>query len=745
MKRLRLFFVLLSVSTMIFAEEQNKMFVFYTEIGNYSYYLESTTYTASLAGISGAGYTSLSNGIVNLLPTVTYNNVTFDVTSISDRAFSYSTKIKKVAIDYNLEYNIERIGEQAFAHSSLEAFYGPAGVHIIGEGAFRGCQSLKTIGLSNNGFTLREIGDYAYADCPLLTTVSLGSAYLRHMGNYVCENCTSLQTASIFNVPLTELGEGVFKGCTNLTTVSMPDELEYIPAHFFENCSKLKSAKIKSCVKGIGESAYAGCKSITSMDIPECVRKIEKNAFANCTGLTTITFKDGVTDLEYGCFRWCTSLTEVRLPKTVKKIEDESFADCMKLKKVYIDNASTTKLTEMLGDPFEGCNMLEAIYVRTPELVEIYKQEPYWSNYADIIKLEYVAEGSLDTNIKWGVTRDSVLYILGSGSIKNFTSTTYAPWYESRSKINSVIIDDRITSIGNYAFRTLGLRSVQMGNNVTSIGDHAFYSNKTLKSIALSNKVKQIHGFAFLNTGIESFILPESLDTLGLRVFSGNAELKSIFIARRSNNIIKTDTILFSSEMSIPDIYVATEELAQLYKQSPYWSTYKDYIKVQNINPTNAEPSSEVVNEEVTVVPESDNATLIWPLSEMADTYTLTIYKNGEVVCTLIFNNNGQLIGIAFAPSNTGSHASPMAQMSVNGMQFTVTGLDRGTNYGFSIVVKNETEIVASYEGQFTTKSTEALDIIEPTKGENRKLLRDGQILIRRGDHTYTLTGQEVR
>ena len=82
------------------------------------------------------------------------------------------------------------------------------------------------------------------------------------------------------------------------------------------------------------------------------------------------------------------------------------------------------------------------------------------------------------------------------------------------------------------------------------------------------------------------------------------------------------------------------------------------------------------------VEPQDNAATVTWPTSENAATYTIEITKDGVVFCTLIFNGNGQLTGIAFAPGKNGNHHAPAAQMTANGLQFTVTGLNSARRAG---------------------------------------------------------------
>jgi hypothetical protein len=115
----------------------------------------------------------------------------------------------------------------------------------------------------------------------------------------------------------------------------------------------------------------------------------------------------------------------------------------------------------------------------------------------------------------------------------------------------------------------------------------------------------------------------------------------------------------------------------------------------------------------------------------------------------LIFNSNGQLTGIAFAPGRDGEAHAPAALMTASGLQFTVTGLDSGTQYGYSVTAKDSNDQpVATYSGEFTTTSEGVATGIEeqtieirPSTLKPRKFLRDGKLLIQKGDRTYTLQG----
>lgn len=87
-----------------------------------------------------------------------------------------------------------------------------------------------------------------------------------------------------------------------------------------------------------------------------------------------------------------------------------------------------------------------------------------------------VGSGSCGDNLTWSYDDETYeLKIEGSGNMRNYASSGYAPWYSYRSKILKLSLPSELTTIGNYAFYGCsGLTSVTIPNSVTSIGNVAF-------------------------------------------------------------------------------------------------------------------------------------------------------------------------------------------------------------------------------------------------------------------------------
>ncbi len=116
-----------------------------------------------------------------------------------------------------------------------------------------------------------------------------------------------------------------------------------------------------------------------------------------------------------------------------------------------------------------------------------------------------VKTGSCGNNVTYSLdTSTGVLTISGTGAMNDYSSTN-SP-FKYNSDVKSVIIENGITSIGDYAFRgCTSLTNITIPNSVTSIGRHAFWYCTSLTSIAIPDSVTSIDYSAFSDcTSLES-------------------------------------------------------------------------------------------------------------------------------------------------------------------------------------------------------------------------------------------------
>ncbi len=144
------------------------------------------------------------------------------------------------------------------------------------------------------------------------------------------------------------------------------------------------------------------------------------------------------------------------------------------------------------------------------------------------------------SNLTWTLdTETGVLSIEGTGAMAVWESSRNVPWYANRSNIKSVVIGNSVTSIGDRAFYSCeNLTSVTIGNSVTSIGDLAFSECINLTSVEIPDGVTTIGESAFsFCISLISIEIPDSVTAIGEGAFSWCDSLISINIGNGVTSI----------------------------------------------------------------------------------------------------------------------------------------------------------------------------------------------------------------
>lgn len=152
----------------------------------------------------------------------------------------------------------------------------------------------------------------------------------------------------------------------------------------------------------------------------------------------------------------------------------------------------------------------------------------------DLFITAYAASsGTCGDNLTWVLDDDGTLTISGTGAMTDWTYSSTAPWYGNSSSIKSVVIDDGVTSIDEYAFYNCSsLKSITIPDSVTSIGSYAFYGCSSLKSVTIPDSVTDIgkHAFYYCNS-LTSVTIPDSVTSIGDAAFLGCRSMTGVYIS----------------------------------------------------------------------------------------------------------------------------------------------------------------------------------------------------------------------
>ena len=171
----------------------------------------------------------------------------------------------------------------------------------------------------------------------------------------------------------------------------------------------------------------------------------------------------------------------------------------------------------------------------TPEPMAVPVEDPAAEDEPALLAATVVASGTCGDDLRWALYEDGILSITGTGSMYDFSGngsgSDAAPWYSYRNEIKTVQIGDGATSIGDYAFAfCFYLADVTIPATVQSIGQNAFRTITALTSITIPEGVVSIGADAFLGSSLTSITIPSSVTSVGSSAFNGCTSLTRVEI-----------------------------------------------------------------------------------------------------------------------------------------------------------------------------------------------------------------------
>ena len=473
--------------------------------------------------------------------------------------------VKKVVI----EDGVTSIGDAAFYDcNNLTSITIPDSVTSIGNAAFSFCSSLTSITIPDG---VTSIGNSAFSNCNILTSITIPNS-VTSIGAYAFSYCSSLTSITIPN-SVTSIGDAAFSYCINLTSITIPDGVTSIGDAAFSNCISLTSITIPDSVTSIGAYAFSNCWDLTSITIPDSVTSIGKSAFYKCSSLTAISLscKSSLKKSDFGEQADLVSYTNQHtLTKTEAKAAtctekgNKEYWTCEHCKKYFLSddtNPETAKAVEQSEFIIPALNHKNAIIQNASEPTETapgYSGDRYCPDCDTVFEKGHTYWN--EDNLTWKLYEDGTLNISGKGAMKDYNSDDNpSPASQKKDSVKKVVIEDGVTSIGNFAFYNCtsltsitipdsvtsielaafnncnNLTSITIPDSVTSIGDSAFELCNKLSSITLSNNITSIGNWAFHGCHLTSITIPDSVTSIGAMAFYSCSNLQTISLSCKSS------------------------------------------------------------------------------------------------------------------------------------------------------------------------------------------------------------------
>ena len=483
--------------------------------GDYIYYIDEETLSATVAGLSNSQATLTDPVIVDK---IIVSGITYKVTQIEDWAFLHTHLHGSLTLPNTLErigtgsfYNCTQLtGELILPESIIsignEAFYNcsgftgsltiPSSVNTIETSTFYGCSGFN--GSLTIPSSVNTIGVQAFRGCSGFT----GSLTIPNSVNtievYAFYGCSGFNGSLTIPNSVHTIGEGAFRACGFTGSLTIPNSVNTIESEAFYGCSGFTgSLTIPNSVQTIGEEAFYGCSGFTgSLTIPNSVNTIESAAFYGCSGFTgSLTIPNSVHTIGSSAFHGCSGFNgSLNLPNSIQTIGSSAFSDCTG----FTGNLTIpSSIKTIESQTFQRCYGFRGT-LTIPKSVQ-----------------------SIGSSAFYGCARLS-----GTLSIPGSVNTIgeYA-FYNCGSFTGSLTIPNSVQNIGKYAFsgcsRLSGTLSIP--GSVNTIGEYAFDGCRGFTgNLIIPNSVQTIAEGAFSNcsgfTG--SLTIPTSVNTIGKNAFS---------------------------------------------------------------------------------------------------------------------------------------------------------------------------------------------------------------------------------
>ncbi|MDE5552113.1 MAG: leucine-rich repeat protein, partial [Muribaculaceae bacterium] len=150
------------------------------------------------------------------------------------------------------------------------------------------------------------------------------------------------------------------------------------------------------------------------------------------------------------------------------------------------------------------------------------------------------------------------------------------------SNINTINMEDGLKSIGNVAFALTPLELISLPSSLISIGDQCFQQCEYLNYLDIPEGVESIGFAAFYSTGIESVYIPKSVTAIGYAAFSGCNHLEGIYIDNKNLNYSVYNNCLYDRKGEILLCVPGTQETIMFLESTkhiaPYAACYNSNI-----------------------------------------------------------------------------------------------------------------------------------------------------------------------
>ena len=483
---------------------------------------------------------------------------------VTEIALTSDTHFDRAAVDTILiGDSIRTIAAGTFKScTNLSVLKLPSKLETIGANAFQNCGMLQMIRLPE---TLKSIGSMAFNGCKLTrvcteTTPEINKDVFSQYSAFLFVPTGTLVKDKIGWGDFARVYDGYYMG---ESTPNNDKTYIYLKQKNDGRTAILTASNTSDPIPNnvtfdneqykvtiIGEATFSG-KSLNQEDwneLPESIVKIEKNAFRNC-GLKELKLPSKLTTIGNGAFSGNTNMKELVLPSGIEEIGEKAFQNCKTFKQMELPTSLKT-----IGDYiFDGCSNLTAV------ISKVESEEAISNSTQSVAQaILYIPESSDISNYNgWTFLHK----VKGDRKLGNANGLYYA--YSTGDK-KAILIDVDTEQTGGDITIPSTITLDENKCDVVAIEMEVFVGHTDIKSVTIGENVTTIGANAFKGcSNLRKLELPSTLKSIGEQAFDGCSNIAEV-VSHSIDNKFITENIL---SMPNATLYVPDNTQA-LYKQA---------------------------------------------------------------------------------------------------------------------------------------------------------------------------------
>lgn len=431
---------------------------------------------------------------------------------------------------------VTTIGKGAFAkNDTLQSVELPEKLKTIEYNAFGDCTALKDITLPES---VTKVGPGAFKGCSALGTVEIGSK-VSSWGSGVFNDCTSLSKLILDedNLYLTYYNGALYNGdMTFLYQVLpgregenyvMPEEVEAMDAYAFWGMQNLKNVAVSENMSEIPAFSMSSMGSVENVVLSSATRNISEKAFANNSSLKQVMLTDEVTAIHEKAFYNCPNVNLL----VHKGSKAESYGKEHKLTVIYEAQYPTTFVdsNENLEEkPSKTVTITKETKAaegnkKTEESEEGQKAVSDYEN-----PLDTKEEGVIGKTI---IAGGQAVVLIGESNQKVYGVTTEKA--DTEAAVQETDTEKNVEEKHSEADSEERTSEEEITGEKTKnlfIKERAYYKQKSLTNYKISETIKEIKRLAFARSGLTSIEIPDNVETIGYGAFYACEDLEEVTI-----------------------------------------------------------------------------------------------------------------------------------------------------------------------------------------------------------------------